>query len=129
MSGAGDMMYSVFHRQACTDAASRMIPLAGLLERHSMLAHASSDIVHFLCLAMLVQGGFDHDRGLEELTKVYDASSADLDLALMARQRFDRCATWMKNLSDPWPAASASKMFFDAGRHLEREHVRRADSQ
>lgn len=86
------------HR-TCSAAAEAVVELLAYLDRHKLLNHTSSDIIHILSLATLFEA--------------FDSSDSDPALADRAKMNFAQCCIWLRDCSASWPAASAHKLFFE----------------
>lgn len=45
----------------------------------------------------------------------FDMTNPDVEVAARAKEDFTQCCAWLRHFSSMWPAASAHKLFFEAG--------------
>ena len=45
----------------------------------------------------------------------FDMTNPDGEVAARAKEDFTQCCAWLRHFSSMWPAASAHKLFFEAG--------------
>jgi len=53
----------------------------------------------------------------KSLTLAFDMTNTDTDVAARAKEDFTQCCAWLRHFSSMWPAASAHKLFFEAGKN------------
>jgi hypothetical protein len=46
----------------------------------------------------------------------FDMTNPDGEVAARAKEDFTQCCAWLRHFSSMWPAASAHKLFFEAGK-------------
>lgn len=47
----------------------------------------------------------------------FDMTNPDVEIAARAKEDFTQCCAWLRHFSSMWPAASAHKLFFEAGKY------------
>lgn len=105
------------HR-VCSDAAQQTVQMLRSLDKHGLLEQISSDAIHILSLATLFDGQLAkhvHALSLANDTAAFDMTNPDAEVASRAKEDFTQCCAWLRHFSSMWPAASAHKLFFEAG--------------
>lgn len=49
-------------------------------------------------------------------------TNSDSEVAARAKDDFTQCCAWLRHFSSMWPAASAHKLFFEAGELIWPEY-------
>nr|ODN86946.1 hypothetical protein L203_03719 [Cryptococcus depauperatus CBS 7841] len=83
----------------CSEAAQAVVDLVSLLDKHRLLQHICSDMIHHLSLTTLFEA--------------YETVSIDPARANRAKINFSQCCLWLREISSSWPASSAHRVFFE----------------
>lgn len=115
--------WAAHSHQICSEAARQTVQMLRTLDKSGLLEQISSDAIHILSLATLFDGlsPWSHSQmGDADHFIAFDMTNPNVEVAARAKEDFTQCCAWLRHFSSMWPAASAHKLFFEAGKHDTR---------
>jgi hypothetical protein len=110
--------WATLSHKICSNAARQTVQMLRSLDKFGLLEQISSDAIHILSLAALFDGeyapSFCDQTAYHGIA--FDMTNPDVEVATRAKEDFTQCCTWLRHFSSMWPAASAHKLFFEAGK-------------